>query len=286
LLSLDEFERCYIVWLIVAALSTRFNLFDFFNGASLTIVFSSNGSIRSKCLEAKENHIYTENMARNAWSNTAYLSRSGSPVTTQTPITLACWVYLNAVTGQQQPVNITAATDSDIYDIQMFPTNPHFIAETGAASAYSNGSDGGANLTASSTGGWYHVAGVFASNTSRICYRNGVNVGGANATSRAPAAMTQVLVGKANTNAPNTFVNGSVAFPAIWNATLGQSDITSLAQGAHPSLIRPQNLVSCLDISGGASPEPDLVSSVTYTVNGTPALATGALSNPPIFRRH
>jgi hypothetical protein len=94
---------------------------------------------------------------------------------------------------------------------------------------------------------WYHVAGVFLSNTRRWCFVDGVS---GNADTSVRAAFTGpdwTLVGAGRTTLGGGFAsqrrfNGKIAEAAVWNVQLTNEEIMSLAKGACPTQVRPQSL--------------------------------------------
>jgi len=65
------------------------------------------------------------------------------------------------------------------------------------------------------------------------------------------------------------FWNGLAAESAVWNVALSTDEITSLANGVNPFIIRNSALVFYSPIYGNNSPESEYVGSNTLTVTGT-----------------
>lgn len=127
---------------------------------------------------------------------------------------------------------------------------------------------------------WQHLAGVYASSTSRSGYLNGGNK--LTVTNSIPSWVPtgySILSVRANNTSPYNIWQGSVAFPAFWNVALSDNDILTLANGFSPRKIRPQNLISYCRL-GGYSPEPDLKLPSGWTM---PAGAAPFAANPRIF---
>jgi hypothetical protein len=118
---------------------------------------------------------------------------------------------------------------------------------------------------------WHHGAAVFASSTSRTPYLNGV-AGSTETTSKVPASVNRISVGRLGRLAPIGYMDGNIAEAAIWNVALTQAEISALATGALPVNVRPSALVFYAPLLGGDSPEPDL------SGGGRPLTVTGATS--------
>jgi hypothetical protein len=208
---------------------------------------------------------------------TNFLKWGGSgALVTAPPCTYACFFLSTNIGADQVLISSDWVTNLNNAIFLDVPTATKLISAVTEASGVSSTADDGG--TAISSGTWYHAAAVFASATSRTAYRNGIP-GALNATSRVPTGINQTLIAYSGSGRP---LVGTMAFPAIWNIALSPSDIASLAAGADPTLVRPGNLIGCPDISGGASPEPDRVSAITWTLNGTPSVGV----NPRIYRRY
>lgn len=118
-------------------------------------------------------------------------------------------------------------------------------------------------LSASTT---YHVACVFTSATGRTCYLNGAS-SVTSAVSVTPGTCDSSYIGTVKFNsvvAAGTL--GSVSFPVIHSAALSAADVLSLSKGVGPHHVRTTNLVSYLRLTGGNSPEPDLMSTTAWTL--------------------
>jgi hypothetical protein len=202
---------------------------------------------------------------------TQYLTVASVPVTA-VPLSMAFWMNGVAVSGQYYYMAISSTTSAQNDLFALTSATNTMSAET-SNTAGSTDVVGNSSLTlAAST--LYHVCGVWASITSRVCYINGAN-SGSNATSCAPTA------GDFNTCSigalfeagagPLNFTSANIYFPAIWNVALAAGDIASLAAGISPRKIRPANLVRYLRLTGHNSPEPDLMNGTGWTVTAAPA---------------
>jgi hypothetical protein len=74
-----------------------------------------------------------------------------------------------------------------------------------------------------------------------------------------------------------SFFQGSIADVAFWNVALTTAEISALAKGARPSIIRPKSLSGWWPLDGLQSPEPDLSGNAK---NGTLTGTTPAFGPP------
>lgn len=84
---------------------------------------------------------------------------------------------------------------------------------------------------------WSSLVGVFATNTSRVCWLNGTN-GTANTSTTDSATFDAVLLGSAGGSGIPI-----IADAAIWSVALSSDEIASLNKGFKPFRIRPQSLI-------------------------------------------
>jgi len=182
-------------------------------------------------------------------ANTQYLL-ANSAVLNQVPLTLACWAYPNT-TATMSAVSIITSSGSERFQLVL---NSQQVRA---------GAIGSATAIAQTTGTfatqqWFHAAGVFESNASRIAYRDGGNIG-TNTTSSTLTGLSQTAIGAIrNLGSISSVFDGRLAEVGIWNAALTAEEIASLADGMTCDKIRPQSLVfyaplvrDLIDIKGG-----------------------------------
>ena len=152
---------------------------------------------------------------------------------TAAPLTLACWVNPDTVSGNDALVEVNDAGTNNVF--LLYLAAGVINAFTSEAGSFSQASAG----TALGTNAWSHAAGVFASATSRVAYKNGV-AGTEETTSRIPTTIDSVRLGsQVGTN----FMDGTLAEVGIWNVALDAGEIAALAKGFSPQLIRPASLI-------------------------------------------
>ena len=195
--------------------------------------------------------------------------------------TVACWFRADSITVSSNLVVITDASGSFYTALQFDGSNSSGLGDNRVIL------DGGGTVIASTTatigatGTWNHCAGVVATSASRTAYLNG-SPGTTLATARTLASLTQMSLGafKATGTSVFTPMNGAIAEVGVWDVALTTSEITSLAKGASPLLVRPANLVSYIPLSGRGT-ERDWVSASAVTLVGAMAQA----AHPPSLTR-
>jgi hypothetical protein len=169
------------------------------------------------------------------------LNTTSSPVS-GVPVTLACWVKCDTLPSVQTcifGIGVNTTTNTTYITLELGTTNrPQAIHRNGGAQGTASPSTG--SITA---GQWFHVCGVFETNSLRTLYWNGV-AAPANTTIVTPFTATRIQIARRpNTNATGaSFLTGNVAETAVWNDTLTAAEIASLAKGMTCDKIRPQNL--------------------------------------------
>lgn len=218
-------------------------------------------------------------MAR-TFSGTGQWLSKGSVVVPAVPITFAGFCNFNApltdaiIVGQGIPTG-TAGPGCQAYH----NSGQHWVE----AEAFGTVDDETAHTTTAPTfTTWYHVAAVFAGNTDRKMYLNGVLEGSSVvACDLAPGGpMTDTRIGNICLNLTGFAINGMIACAAMWNAALSATEIAGLAAGFSPKLIRPQLLKGYCRMLGGQSPEPDFISG-SWALVGAPTFADNL--NPRLY---
>ncbi len=206
---------------------------------------------------------------------------NGTPVTAA-PLTLAIWCYPTSLSGLRCMLDINQESGAGLenFSIGIDGNTDTAWCEAGdGAETYVN------STTTLALNTWFHVAGVYASATSRTVYLNG----GGSATStvdRTPDGVSQINVGvygRGNDGTGNfNFFAGRLAWASIWDVALSETEVIALAGGVLPLTIRPTNLVYCAPLFGDDSPEPDWnpTGGTRYALNliNSPTQANG----PPV----
>lgn len=191
-------------------------------------------------------------------TTTAHTVQSSGLVTVPSfPTTMSLWFYSNRTAGREPLIEFRAedpvAEDFFGFNLTMLsnatttsrrisaatydPTNGLLRAQT--ATGAGNGWD---------TSTWNHAAGVFTSSL-RTAYLNGGSSGTQSTTVTAPGGLINpvISINEVLTDTPQYGHDSSnqeirMAEVAIWNTDLTSAEISSLAKGFCPKLIRPEYL--------------------------------------------
>ena len=128
---------------------------------------------------------------------------------------------------------------------------------------------------------WNHFAVVHDSNGGVSAYLNGGNKGTDTTNTLVPFTVNRAIIGGRKSGAINVDqqVEASIAWAAVWDTDLTDAEVAMLGAGAHPILIRPSNLVLCLDLVDAPVNLIDRISSATWERSNT----ISREPSPPIF---
>jgi hypothetical protein len=212
-------------------------------------------------------------------TSSQYLKSSSSPISS-TPATLSAWVYVDSSIGI-----FTTATIGGVFDNSESSSNGDglflYISTRNPATtlrfAAQQATDGSVSTAGASTDvtgqsdKWVHVAGVFASNSSRIRYYAGGNPI-ENTQTRGASSADRITVGARTTTSgtQGDFFKGYICELGIWNAALTAADIAVLSLGYSPLFVRRNSLVAYLPLIGRTSPEIDTVGGYGMTLTNGP----------------
>lgn len=215
-----------------------------------------------------------------------YLQYAGASLTA-VPLTISAWCWTDSVGGLAQTIvdlkASGAATNREEFKLLIAGTTDFVQMVTSDGS----GSGTAATSTTITASTWFHACGVTSAANSRAAYLNGGGKG-TNTGNRTPTGVNQTTVGMQGGTANNLPFglaggNGYIAEVAIWNVALTDADVTTLALGVHPFLVRPDALVDYWPLMGRYSPEINLKSNTrVLTVNG----ALVQFPHPRIFMPH
>jgi len=203
---------------------------------------------------------------------------ASSAVVGGAPLTIAAWFNASSLAADSRVVSISINIGSIDQSSYML-----FLRTTGQIRARTCNNAGicfsSTSAASVSTGTWNHGVSVFASGgASRTSYLNGT---AATADTNAEGTLSTLNT----TTIGGTMINlafaepfaGSIGEVAVWNVALTQNEITSLASGFSPKLIRPQSLIEYVPIWG--------IGSTEYGSKGTAFAVTGtsAAAHPRMF---
>lgn len=197
-----------------------------------------------------------------------YLSQSSALVTVA-PLTLRCIVSLSSIAANAFIMGVASstATHHSFFAIEFLSSSSKFCA------SISNDAGSTTDITAVSsqvvsTNTFYDVMAVFTSTTSRTCYVNGGN-SGSSTVSVTPGTPDTSYIGNIKVNgAASTGAIGTIAFPAFWSVALTSTDALSQGVGLSALHQHPASLASYARLTGGNSPEPDMVKGSWTLVSG------------------
>jgi hypothetical protein len=189
-------------------------------------------------------------MAR-TFNGTSQSIESTAPVTA-VPLTIACWFYpTSSAAAVICSIGVPGSTDR--FQISAIPSTPVINATT-----VQGGTAPAATLnTAIALNTWHHGAAVFSAINSRQVFFNGTG-SAVNTGSATPSGINRLNISGAYAPSLVAFFAGGLAEVVVWNAALTATEISGLASGFNPRLIRPQNIVyfnrlinESMDIRGG-----------------------------------
>jgi hypothetical protein len=202
-------------------------------------------------------------MARDFDDASEQYLETDSPRLTAEPLTLACW-----------GVNDDRA---DTHTLMWFGRSDvgndrHYLAcvlNTGVlvARTIDGATTATAEAAAPDNGVLFHAAGVWASDSSRLAYLDGV-AGTEDTTATAVAGENRISIGRNGDSSPGFYHDGLIMHAAVWDAALTAAEIVQLAKRVPPWLIRPQALVHYWPLWGRHTTEPDLAGATGLTVTG------------------
>ena len=189
------------------------------------------------------------------------------------PFTMACWAKFTVPNTVQTIMCITDRTgNNDFHALNRDDTN------TIAAVSRESSNSQSLTLNTFTDSGYHHCAGVWASATSREAFLDGIG-GNIDVAARSPASLDTLAIGNLRRLSNLNLMDGSVAWPCIWNVALDDLEIAALAAGAYPTSVRFSDIIHFwpfLNPGGGTTPEIDQVGTADLAVNGTVGAAADA----------
>lgn len=174
-----------------------------------------------------------------ASASSQYLETGSSPLSGYV-MSFGGWVRL-ASKATSQAIACVGTFGSNVrQQIYFAAAGSRFYAETINAGGTGAGNFG---TTDPVVGTWYHVMGVFHSDSLRELWVNGVKEMTNTTYISGVSGQNRLLIG-ARRNSANVaaFMDGDLGDLGFWNVALSASDIASLAKAAHAQKVRPQSL--------------------------------------------
>jgi hypothetical protein len=203
-----------------------------------------------------------------------FLSRPTSIIAVS-PLTIAAWVKPSALTGDPAVMSMTMSGNSNLFMLDLNSGVPRASVKFGGTFAAATASSG-----AVSTVAWTHVCAVFTP-TSRTIYVNGISKG-SNSTAGTPSGINLSFIGALS---GGNLYAGDLAYPSVWSIALSAPDVAALynaGAGTDPNTVQTSSLISYTSLPAGGGPYVDSVSSVVWTLTGSPVFVTDPFSQAPV----
>jgi hypothetical protein len=180
-------------------------------------------------------------MAYNFTAASSQRLTANSPVSGP-PVTIAIWIYPAASGSFYFELQQGGGTNNRDR-IRVLPSGSNVSAQTISEDPYT-GEPASTSSGTFTRQAWNHIAGVFASNSSRTVYLNGV-AGATNTTTNIVRPLTKININAIEfTFGSNiTYGNGIYAEAGVWNVALTAAEVASLAKGMTCDKVRPNALV-------------------------------------------
>lgn len=198
-----------------------------------------------------------------------YINSNASFASLSCPITISIWCRPDVTATGMRMISLRRATLNSCLELGTNTSSQFFAnfnySSTNGVSAYTASS-----YTANT---WYHVAGVFTSDTNRLVYVNGV-AGDLNTDIVQTGSHTfqRPVIGCRNrTTTFDVLFNGKIQEVGVWDVALTAEEIKSLSAGFIPPKIRTSELLYYAPL---VSDTNDILSRDVETVTGTPTIFT------------
>ena len=178
-------------------------------------------------------------MAYDFNGSTQALTATNPLPSTGYPFMISYWFNADALSGAGMSIGDTGSGDNFL-NFQALSSGLFFQCKD------PSGTQNAKTTTSPSATTWHNAIGIGASSTDRAVFLDG---GGrtANTQACAPTGLDSIAAARLENNSPSTYFNGRVAELAVWDeapSTTGTADeVTALAAGVSPLLIRPHALV-------------------------------------------
>lgn len=200
-------------------------------------------------------------------ANSEYFITTSTPVSAA-PLTMAGWFYSTDDSNNFLTMMSIADASSSVDYFALYTMG----GVGGDPIRFTSRDSGGAVSANTSTGftinTWHHAAAREVSSTSRNVRIDGGSEG-TNTTDTTPAALDRLGFGSGVDVTPGDFLDGSLAEWGLWNVALTDAEISILALGYSPLLVRPQSLVLYNRFNRPSGDEFDLIGGLTLTDTNT-----------------
>ncbi len=166
-----------------------------------------------------------------------YLEVSSAVVTTG-PFTISAWFNDDDAAGSAAVVSLADSADDKYHQV--------FCTFAEKARIVSDNDTTTANAQSTSVyviDAWSQVVGILVGDADRRIYLDG-EAEVKNTTSVTGITPTRTSIGRKGSSSPGNYFSGSIAEVGIWNVALTTDEISMLADGFAPSMIRFDSLVA------------------------------------------
>lgn len=189
------------------------------------------------------------------------IANASIALVTDEPFTMASWFYVTDVSVARTIWSIGNAGSSGFWRLGVNASSQVFAQKQSDASANSQAVVAGVSINT-----WMHGIAVWAGDADRTVYLNGSGVNDTGSVADCVANRTCLGIQAGNLGTPRPF-EGYLCESAIWSvADLTADEITALAKGFSPRLIRPNALLTYLPLIRNVV---DIKGAMAYTTSGT-----------------
>ena len=216
--------------------------------------------------------------------NSECLQIAAAPLTGK-PFTISCFMYRDDLTADACPVGIadTGGMRNYIFFRVFSSDNGSVPNQIVMVVRHEGGSEkvawGPAELDTANQ--WYHIAGTMSSGNNKYVYVDG-SPGALDFFYANPVSLDLTTLGAfERISGPQWPLSGGLAEVGFWNIDLDTSEISALAKGISPLLIRPQNLVAYWPLirEGAAGVYRDIIGGLDTVASGGSATS----AHPPVI---
>lgn len=199
-------------------------------------------------------------------ASSEYLEYAGAVRSSQA-LSMACWFNTDDNTIGQALISI--GTNGGVAKWVLSAAGNVASDPVRATSFNTGGTSAASSTTSFSMNTWHHAGAVFASNTSRTAYLDGV-AAAANTTSIAVSGIDRTTIGARWSTTLDQYMSGMIAEAAVWSGSLTDADMLMLSKGFCPLMVKPATLIAYWPLIGRSDPSVEKHGGFGMTWNNTP----------------